>query len=173
MTNFWLKFFATGAFISYIPTAILRNKKNSGAGLLGTFEAFVLYLFFMPKEPLYQAMTILGIILISVYVSDKVKFKDEKKDNPKIVIDEVAGYFTATAFLPKDFLIMVLAFILFRIFDTTKLSFIKKAENFGQNLPEKTKSKYCLNGAAVVLDDVLAGIISNLIIWILIYLNLL
>ena len=173
MTNFWLKFFATGAFISYIPTAILRNKKNSGAGLLGTFEAFVLYLFVMPKEPLYQAMTVLGVILISVYGSDKVRFKDEKKDNPKIVIDEIAGYFTATAFLPKEFLIMVLAFVLFRIFDTTKLSFIKKAENFGQNLPEKTKSKYCLNGAAVVLDDVLAGIISNLIIWVLIYLNLL
>ena len=169
MTNFWLKFFATGAFVSYIPTAILKNKKNSGAGLLGTFEAFLLYLFFMPKEPLYQAMTLLGIILIAVYVSDKVKFKDEKKDNPKIVIDEIAGYFAATAFLPKEFLISLLAFILFRIFDTTKLSVIKKAENLGQNLSEKTKRKYLLDGAAVVFDDLLAGLISNLIIWILIY----
>lgn len=172
MTNFWLKFFATGAFISYIPTAILRNKKNSGAGLLGTFEAFVLFLFFMPGDKLYQAMTTLGVILLAVYVSDKVKFKDDKKDNPKIVIDEIAGYFTAMFFLPHDFLIMFLAFVLFRVFDTTKLAFIKKAENFGQNLPEKRKNKFYVNGAAVVLDDVLAGVISNLIIWCLIYLKL-
>ena len=55
MSNFWLKFFATGAFISYIPTAILKNKKNSGAGLLGTFEAFVLFLFFMPSNPLHRS----------------------------------------------------------------------------------------------------------------------
>lgn len=173
MTNFWLKFFATGAFISYIPTAILRNKKNSGAGLLGTFEAFVLFLFFMPKEPLYQAMALLGTILLATYVSDRVNFGDGKKDNPKIIIDEIAGYFVAMAFLPKSFWIMVLAFILFRIFDTTKLAFIKKAEDFGHRLPQKTKERFYINGAAIVLDDVLAGIISNLIIWCLIYTKLL
>lgn len=173
MTKFWLKFLATGAFISYIPTAILRNKKNSGAGLLGTFEAFVLFLFFMPKDPRYQAMALLGTILLAVYVSDKVDFGDGKKDNPKIIIDEIAGYFTAMAFLPHDFLILVLAFVLFRIFDATKLSIIKKAEDFGNKLSQETKKKFYINGAAVVLDDVLAGIISNLIIWCLIYTKLL
>lgn len=173
MTNFWLKFFATGAFISYIPTAILRNKKNSGAGLLGTFEAFVLFLFFMPSNPWHQAMALLGTIILAVYVSDRVDFGDGKEDNPKIIIDEIAGYFTAMAFLPQRFLIMVVAFILFRIFDTTKLSFIKKAEKFGSNLPAETKKKFYTDGAAIVLDDVLAGLLSNLIIWCLIGFKLL
>ena len=100
-------------------------------------------------------------------------FGDGKEDNPKIIIDEIAGYFTAMAFLPKKFWIMVLAFILFRIFDTTKLSFIRKAEKLGQELPPQTKKKFYINGAAVVLDDVLAGIVSNLIIWCLITVNLL
>ena len=173
MNNFWLKFFATGAFISYIPTAILKNKKNSGAGLLGTFEAFLLFLFFMPENHLHQAMAILGTILFAVYISDRVDFGDGKKDNPKIIIDEIAGYFTAMFFLPHDLLIMILAFILFRIFDTTKLSFIRKAEKFGEDFPPQTKKKFYINGAAVVFDDVLAGIVSNLIIWCLITINLL
>ena len=43
MPNRFLKFFATGAYISYLPTAILKNKKNTGAGLLGTFEGLILF----------------------------------------------------------------------------------------------------------------------------------
>ena len=167
-----LKFFASGAFISYLPTAILKNKKNTGAGLLGSIEAFFIYLILGPMSFWAYFFLLIGIILFATYISQKVEF-DGTEDNPKIVIDEIAGFFVAAAFLPYSFSTAILALILFRIFDTTKLAFIKKAENIAAKLPQETRKKYCLKGAEIVLDDVLAGIVSNLILWILVFCKIL
>ncbi len=163
-----LRFFASGAFISYLPTAILKNKKNTGAGLLGSVEAFLIYLFLGPLTFWAYLFLLLGIILFAIYVSQKTEFNGVE-DDPKIIIDEIAGFFTAAAFLPYSLKTAIFALILFRIFDTTKIFFIKRAENFAVNIPQKTYNKYCLKGVQIVLDDVLAGLFSNLILWILIY----
>lgn len=167
MKNKLLQFFATGAFISYLPTAILKNKKNTGAGLLGTFEGLLLYLFFMPAKTSLYLICLFLFLCFSVYVSQKVKFDSDIKDNPKIIIDEIVGFFVSMLFLPKDGFIILLAFILFRVFDTIKPAFIRKAESLGQNLPLALKEKYYIDGTAIVLDDVLAGICANLILQIL------
>ena len=167
-----LKFFASGAFISYLPTAILKNKKNTGAGLLGSIEAFLIYLILGPMSFWAYFFLLIGIILFAIYVSQKVQFEGPE-DNPKIVIDEIAGFFVATAFLPYSFKTAICALVLFRIFDTTKLAFIKKAENIAVKLPEEIRKKYCLKGAEIVLDDVLAGIVSNLILWVLVFCKIL
>jgi Phosphatidylglycerophosphatase A and related proteins len=167
MKNKLLQFFATGAFISYLPTAILKNKKNTGAGLLGTFEGLLLYLFFMPAKTFLYLICLFLFLCFSVYVSQKVKFDSDIKDNPKIIIDEIVGFFVSMLFLPKDGFIILLAFILFRVFDTIKPAFIRKAESLGQNLPLALKEKYYIDGTAIVLDDVLAGICANLILQIL------
>jgi phosphatidylglycerophosphatase A len=158
MKNDLLKFFATGAFISYIPTAILKNKKNTGAGFLGTLEAFLLVLFIMPDNCAVFAIAAVLFAAFAVYVSEKVNFGDGKKDNPKIIIDEIAGYFFAVAFLPKTLPALLVSFVLFRLFDSVKISFIKKLENV----------KIGAGGFAVVADDVAAGIAANLITHILI-----
>lgn len=173
MTNNILKFFATGGFISYIPTAILKNKKNTGAGFLGTLEGLLLYLFFMPQNYLIYAAVLAAFIVFSSYVSDRVNFGDGKKDNPKIVIDEIAGYFLAAAFLPKTGFIALLAFVFFRIFDSSKIGFIKRTESFGSAWGQSVKHKYCINGFAVVLDDLAAGLAANLILQVLLLLKLL
>lgn len=167
MKNKLLQFFATGAFISYLPTAILKNKKNTGAGLLGTFEGLLLYLFFMPAKTSLYLICLFLFLCFSAYVSQKVKFDSDIKDNPKIIIDEIVGFFVSMLFLPKDGFIILLAFILFRVFDTIKPAFIRKAESLGQNLPLALKEKYYIDGTAIVLDDVLAGICANLILQIL------
>ncbi len=167
-----LKFFASGAFISYLPTAILKNKKNTGAGLLGSIEAFLMYLLLGPISCWAYLFLLIGIILFAIYISQKVQFEGAE-DNPKIVIDEIAGFFVAAAFLPYSLKTAILALVLFRIFDTTKLAFIKKAENIAAKLPKETRKKYCLKGTEIVLDDVLAGICANLILWILIFCKIL
>lgn len=172
MTNNFLKFFTTGAYISYLPTAILKGKKNTGAGLLGTFEGLILFLLFMPSNPFHYFICWAVFLWFSIYVCQKVNFGEEVKDNPKIIIDEIAGFFTSMAFLPRHFLIILLAFIIFRVFDTIKPAFIKRAENIGQNLPLALKEKYYMDGVAIVLDDVLAGLITNIILWILLLLKI-
>lgn len=172
MPNRFLKFFATGAYISYLPTAILKNKKNTGAGLLGTFEGLILFLFFMPANHIYFIVCWILFAVFSVYVSQKVDFGQGVKDNPKIIIDEIAGFFTAMAFLPRNGFVILLAFIIFRVFDTIKPTFIRRAENLGQNLPLPLKEKYYIDGISIVLDDVLAGLCANIILWILLLLKI-
>lgn len=171
MSNKLLKFFATGAYISYLPTAILKNRKNTGAGLLGTFEGLILFLFFMPAKTSLYLLCLIFFLVFSVYVSQKVKFESNIKDNPKIIIDEIAGFFVSMLFLPRNGFIILLAFIIFRVFDTIKPAFIKRAESIGQNLSLPLKEKYYIDGTAIVLDDVLAGICANLILQILLLLK--
>jgi len=74
----------------------------------------------------------------------------------KARIDEVLGFLT-TLFLinpvgiKATLIAMLLAFIIFRILDITKIGPIYKSQSFG-------------NGVGVVLDDFLAGIIGNFIL---------
>ena len=124
-------------------------------GTAGTFFAMVLY---------YVLAVVLNINWIIIYtsllfitfVSVYLIYKAEETlghDSPKIVIDELIGYFTAVIFLPKTIIVLFLAFIVFRFFD------IKKPEpvNVSQKLP---------GGWGVVIDDVIAGIYTNAVMWI-------
>ena len=74
------------------------------------------------------------------------------KDSPLIVIDEFAGMFFALAFLPKQFGVIIIAFILFRIFDVSKLYPIKLVEN------------KLSGGLGIVADDVIAGLLTNFVL---------
>ena len=94
---------------------------------------------------------------IAVYVSDICEKEIFKKEDPQaVVIDEVLGFLT-TLFLinpvgiKMTLIAMLLAFIIFRILDITKIGPIYKSQSFG-------------NGVGVVLDDFLAGIIGNFIL---------
>ena len=167
-----INFFASGACISYLPTAILKNKKNTGAGLLGSLEAFLIYLFCAPSSFWAYLFSLIGLLCFAIYISQKAQFEGPE-DNPKIVIDEIAGFFVATAFLPFSLMTAICALVLFRIFDSTKILFIKKAEQFAAKIPQETRAKYCLKGAEIVFDDVLAGIYTNLILWILVFCKIL
>lgn len=167
-----INFFASGAFISYLPTAILKNKKNTGAGLLGSIEAFLIYFILGPINAWSYLFFLIGIILFATYIAQKADFNGVE-DDPKIVIDEIAGFFVAAAFVPYSLKTALAALILFRIFDTTKILFIKKAESFASKLPQETRKKYCLKGVEIVLDDLLAGLYANIVLHILILIKVL
>ncbi|MDP4267908.1 MAG: phosphatidylglycerophosphatase A [Bacteroidota bacterium] len=76
------------------------------------------------------------------------------KDPSKIVVDEVVGMWISLFMLPFKWEIAIGAFILFRFFDIAKPLLIRKMENFK-------------GGWGVMMDDVLAGLYSNLILQII------
>lgn len=142
---------ATGLFISYLPSKIIKFKKNTGAGFLGTLWGVVLVLVF-PVDPMLYLLAMLGFWVLAVWVCKKVKFKGYTgHDNPKIVIDEMAGYITAMAFLPHTWPYMLAAFVLFRTFDTLKPSVVKTFDKIE-------------NAFGIVFDDVSAGLLANILI---------
>ncbi len=148
---------ATGLFISYLPTKVIKFKKNTGAGFLGTLWGIPLVLI-APQDPVLYLVYMLLFWVLAVWVCKKVKFKGYTgHDNPKIVIDEMAGYLTAMAFLPREWPYLLAAFVLFRTFDTLKPALVKTFDKME-------------NAFGVVFDDVTAGLLANIVVQICIIL---
>ena len=141
---------ASGLYISYLPALVIPFKKNTGAGFLGTLLA-VPFVFLLPTDFILQLVFLLFFWVACVWVCAKAKLPGNYQghDNPKIVLDEVAGYFTAMLFLPRTWPYMLAAFVLFRIFDTLKPWPVSRLDR----LP---------NAFGVVFDDVAAGLLANI-----------
>lgn len=150
-----IRLLATGFFISYLPPLVFKFKKNTGAGFLGTLLA-VPFVFILPQDYMLYLIFLLAFWVFAVYICKKVQFKGYTgHDNPKIVIDEMAGYFTAVLFLPREWPYLLAAFVLFRTFDTLKPWVVKTFDRMQ-------------NAFGVVFDDVSAGLMANILIQIFI-----
>ncbi len=146
---------ATGLFVSYLPPLIFKYKKNTGAGFLGTLWGIPLVLVF-PQDPMLYLIAMLAFWVFAVIICKKVQFKGQKgHDNPKIIIDEMAGYITAMAFLPRTWPYLLAAFVLFRTFDTLKPWLVKTFDRME-------------NAFGIVFDDVAGGLMANILIQIFI-----
>jgi phosphatidylglycerophosphatase A len=83
-----------------------------------------------------------------------------EKDCPKIVIDEIAGFLLADFLSPPEFKPTAAAFLLFRFFDIIKL--------FPSSRLEQIQG-----GVGVILDDLVAGLYTFLILHLLLYWSIL
>ncbi|MBM4340845.1 MAG: phosphatidylglycerophosphatase A [Deltaproteobacteria bacterium] len=147
MTHF-ITILATGLGVGYSPVA---------PGTLGTLVAIPIYYFLSEIPfPLYE-ITLAGFFFLAVWISEKAETVFGKKDDQKIVIDEMMGLFITMLWIPKTPLFIMAGFILFRIFDIVKPFPIRQLE------------KRFKGGFGVVLDDVGAGIYSNIILQIISY----
>ena len=91
---------------------------------------------------------------------------EQSKDPQFIVIDEVAGMFWSTlsisafSFSTLSYLEWGTAFIFFRIFDALKPWPVKLIDKLS-----KDSSSPWVRGAAIVLDDVAAGILTLVLVF--------
>lgn len=144
------EFLATGFFISHIPAKLTGFKKFTGAGLLGTAVA-LLFVPFLPENPAWYAAFLLAAVSFSVKVAGDASELFGTHDDPRIVIDEMVGYWTAMSFMDRTIFSLTSAFIFFRIIDTLKPWPIKKLE------------RGLAGGLGVIADDVIAGIEANVL----------
>ena len=142
MNRFFL-ILATGFGVGYSPVA---------PGTLGTLVAIPIYYFLSEiPSPLYE-ITLIGFIFLSVWISEKAEIFFGKKDDQRIVIDEIVGFLITMLWIPKTTRFIIIGFILFRFFDILKPIPIRRIER-------KFKG-----GFGVVLDDVVAGVYANIIL---------
>lgn len=142
MNRFFL-IIATGFGVGYSPVA---------PGTLGTLVAIPIYYFLSDiRSPLYE-ITLIGFIFLSVWISEKAEIFFVKKDDQRIVIDEIVGFLITMLWIPKTTRFIIIGFILFRFFDILKPIPIRRIER-------KFKG-----GFGVVLDDVVAGVYANIIL---------
>lgn len=103
------------------------------------------------QNPWYLLVFTLLVTLLGVYVGNKVE-PDWGEDSSRVVIDEVAGMLIAMLFIQPNIYFLIAGLILFRFFDILKPLYIRKMEDFP-------------GGLGVMMDDVLAGVYSNILLW--------
>ena len=140
------KYFVTLFGIGYAPIA---------PGTLGSIFAILIWYISIKFINIYLFYLILIISLSVSFKLINIYLISEVKDDPsEVIIDEFIGQSIPLLFL-IDFNLyeLLLAFCAFRFFDITKIYPINRAEN--------------LSGAkGVIIDDIIAGIYSLIIIMI-------
>lgn len=118
-------------------------------GTIASFIAVPIYLWAYTRVDIYififLAVTALGFIF-----SGRVEKALGQKDPSIIVIDEVSGAMIAFFMLPPVFPVLITAFFLFRAFDMFKI--------YPANRLEKIHGS-----VGVMMDDIVAGLYTNLI----------
>ena len=153
-----------------VPVSFLLNPLHVfslgfGSGLVpkapGTAGTVVGALLYLPMQSLdvapYLAVTLL-CFLVGVGVCGFTASRLQTHDHPAIVWDEIVGYFATMAFAPDGWGWMLLGFVLFRFFDVVK------------PWPIRWVDRRVSGGSGIMLDDLLAGIFSAVIIQIIVYL---
>ncbi len=139
----FLLFFATGFGAGYSPFA---------PGTMGTLIAIPVYYYLSNiPSPIYE-ITLVGFLFLSVWISDKAEVSFGKKDDRRIVIDEMMGFLITMLWLPKTIFSIMAGFFLFRFFDILKPFPIRHIE------------RRLKGGWGIVLDDVLAGVYANILL---------
>jgi len=139
---------ATGAFIGKIPFA---------PGTFGSILGLLFYFILSGLTWLQAFFLILFFTLFAVWVSGEAEKILDAKDPGSIVIDEIAGMAVTFYLFPFSLVIGISGFIIFRIFDILK--------PFPIGFLEKRFS----GGVGIVIDDVVAGAISNIVLQILLF----
>lgn len=138
-------FLVTGAGIGYFPRF---------PGTAATFITIPLSLVLnrLADVSLALALSILvGSLVCAIWLSTKGADILRQKDPQIIVIDEIVGFLIANFTAAPKALPLLLGFILFRFFDVTKVFPIAKLER----LP---------GGTGIVLDDVMAGLYTFIVL---------
>ena len=130
-------------------------------GTLGTLGAvgvvWLLHNVITGAEFFYPLIT-LAIVFLSFPIVSRASVVLNREDPPQVVIDELCGYMVTMLFIEPTPSHLALGFFLFRFFDIAKPFPVRKLEA----LPK---------GYGVVMDDVAAGVYSNLCLHVFVFLT--
>ena len=145
----------SGKWIEILATAGYLGKAPKAPGTVGTLAGIpIVFVLYSLGELSYMLGAFL-LCIFAIFVAEAYESKNDVHDASEIVIDEVAGYVIAMTWLPLTWQSLVGSFILFRIFDALK------------PFPIGWLDRKIKGGLGVVVDDVAAGMIANVILQII------
>jgi phosphatidylglycerophosphatase A len=121
-------------------------------GTFGTLIAVPFYLLMAGLHPLSYLIVLFVVIALSVWICDKVTKEIGVEDHQGMCLDEVVGYLVTMYHAPFGWPWMLFGFVLFRLFDIWK------------PWPISLADKRVHGGFGIILDDVLAGLFSFVIL---------
>ena len=148
--NLFEKIIGSGFFTGFIPIA---------SGTFGSLVAILIYL--IPGFENYYVIipSTLILFLYGVYISSKFETQ-YGKDPSECTVDEIVGTWISLILLPKELLVILSAFVLWRLLDIVK------------PFPARDSEKIS-GGLGIMLDDVISGIYTLIIIHTTVYLGVL
>jgi len=120
----------------------------------GTFLAIPIIYLINDFNMFYKIIFVILLFIVGVLTSDYIEKYTNKKDPSFIVIDEIVGFIISFLNIQLNFINIFLGFIIFRILDIIKPFYIHKIQNIK-------------GGLGIMLDDVAAGILTNIILLII------
>lgn len=136
-------FIATFGGIGYSPVA------PGTVGTLAAVPLFPLLALLRQAAPIAHAICVAALMGAAVWAAGAASRAFGEPDSGRIVVDEVAGYVSAVAFLDFSWFAAGSAFALFRLFDILK------------PFPISWVDRHVHGGLGVVGDDVLAGVLAG------------
>ncbi len=119
-------------------------------GTFGTVAAIPIYLGLVQSNVWCYALVTLLISVSGIWICDYAAEKLAVHDFSGIVWDEIAGFLITLAFFPFSWTVLMIGFILFRLFDIFK------------PWPIKWLDQSVHGGIGIMLDDVLAALFAAL-----------
>ena len=125
-------------------------------GTIASLVTLVIW-YFIPNIYYIQIIILILSLILSFYLCYDFSKNNDEKDPSYIVLDEFIGMSISLFMVPKLLSYYLICFILFRFFDILKPSFIYYSQDFEM-------------GVGIVLDDILSGLLTLIIIGGYIYL---
>lgn len=141
--------------IEVLATAFYVGKIRWMPGTFGTLWGLPLAWILVQGGPYFYMFATVLLLFLAVGVSELHELHFQAHDSSEVVIDEIVGYLVALTWLPSTWQSFVAAFLLFRFFDILK------------PFPIGYIDRKIHGGLGTVLDDVAAGLASNILLQIL------
>ena len=137
-------FIATCAYVGYAPVA--PGTFGSAIGLA------VFYVVRHQRSTTVEVAVIVALAAVGLWSATEAEHHFGGIDPGPVVIDEVIGMLITLAFIPVNRTGAMVAFLIFRFLDVVKPWPARRLEQ----LP---------GGFGVVLDDMMAGVYGNVVMW--------
>ena len=140
--------------IQILATGFGAGLSPVAPGTAGTLVGLVICLLSYPLAWPLRLVYVVAISAVSIYVAGQAEKLYGKTDDQRIVIDEIAGLQVTMLPVAITGLHLLLAFVLFRIFDIWKPFPLNRFQKFP-------------GGWGVVADDLGAGVYGGLVLFLL------
>ncbi len=138
--------------IMFMATGFYSGTIGFAPGTFGSLTAIPICYLLSYVEGAALVVLIAAVILIAVPITGKAEKILKKKDPGAIVLDEICGMMVTFAGIQFSLVTAVGGFVLFRFFDILK--------PWPVSLAEKKFS----GGTGIVIDDVVAGVMANIVL---------
>ena len=136
--------------VKFITSFFYLGHSPFTPGTFGSLGGVAVYYLVKDRVILYAFTMVFLFMLVWLFTAEAERIY-KRKDAKMIVIDEASGMLLALFCVPYSLVSVIVGFILFRIFDITKIPPARQLEKF--------------TGAyGIMLDDVIAAIYTNIIL---------